>query len=497
MSFITNYLDAVKNTKPATEYHIWSMLSVLSVFAGRRFWLPFGPYNYYTNLYVVLVGDPGTGKSAAMDRAKEIVRASGVSPIAATQITKEAMSLKMSNDKFAGRKHFDFNNRNVEYNQYAIFATELVEFLGVNPLGFLDCLTSLWTESVWEVETKNKGNDYVQGPYVTLLGCMTPEKLKGYMKMDILTGGFARRCAFMFCATKNLVPKPTLTAAQTRAENYCVEFGKNLQTRSGPFALSEECDKFYVDWFYENERVLNDRPPKTKSWFESKGEMLFKLSMLIALAELPSDAPLVIDVEHYKLALKFCGMLEKTLERVFEGTGINPNAGVISQVVRMLEALGKPMNKKHLLQMFIDQATGFNELNDVLSHLILVGRLVERMVNNNGIFVGTLIGTPKSFEGLSDSDLVRYLVRPTGTETPQETVEDVVASFQPSDAIPIDLSKDSAPVMRQVEQHVPKPQPKRAIPDHLNPVMFSVSFQDEALRTRLASAPDPEDQSPD
>src|SRR5688572_13626094 len=139
MSFISDYLEATKNTKPPMEFHIWSMLSCLSVFAGRRFWFPFGPMNFYPNLYVVLVGEPGTGKSTAMNMTKGIVRAANVCPIAASQITKEALTLKMSStmdgkpkkEPFEGQRFFDHAGRKIEYNQYAIFATELTQFIGV------------------------------------------------------------------------------------------------------------------------------------------------------------------------------------------------------------------------------------------------------------------------------------------------------------------------------------------------------------------------------
>lgn len=426
MSYIDDYLLITSNTKPPKEYHIWSMLSTLSTFAGRRFWFPFGHLNFFPNLYVVLVGDPSTGKSTAMNIAKEIVRASGVTPLSATQITKEALTLKMSSTvegkpkkvAFEGRKFYTLDGRQIEYNQYAIYATELVEFIAVNPQGFLDFLTNAWDESVIEVETKNKGQDLVIGPYITMLACMTPEKLKGYLKMSILTGGFARRSCFMFCSNYNIIPWPVRPPQD--AMDRCVQFGKDLQKRSGPFAITPECAAFYENWNTDNEKTIRDRPLSVRGWYSSKGEMLFKLSMLICLGN-DADAPLVIDVPHYKMALHFCSLAEATLERVFEGTGINPNAGAIAQVVRMLEALGKPMNRKHVELMFMDNVTSLNELRDAINHLISCGRLVEKNVSSSGTLLGSVLGTPESMDGLSPDQLATYLKRvvvpPQGTDT--------------------------------------------------------------------------------
>lgn len=422
MSYIADYLKTTENSKPPLEYHVWAMLSTLSAFAGRRFRFPFGPMYFYTNLYVVLVGEPGFGKSTAMNRAKNIVRASEVCPVAATQITKEALTLTMANDKFPGRKTFVLGDRTIEYNQYSIFATELTQFIGVNPIGFLDFLTTVWDEPVYQVETKNKGNDLIVGPYITMLACMTPEIVKGFLKMNILTGGFARRTAFMHCSHKNIIHIPSYTHEQQEAELRCIKFGQALQYKHGDFDWSDELKDFYIAWNQSNEEVMRDRPPATRGWYESKGEMLFKISMLVALAE-DCGNNLILNVAHYKTALRFCSYVEKTLERVFEGTGQNPNAMAAAQICRMLEAMDRPMNKKAIEAMFFDQVTNLNDLRDTMTHLVSVGRLAERTLFVDNTILGTLIATPATIGRYTDLQLAAFLKKPVALPQ-QETGED-------------------------------------------------------------------------
>lgn len=398
----------MEGQQPAYEYGVWSMLGTLSTFAARRYWFPFGPLTYYPNLYVVLVGDPGNGKSTAMNRGKNIVRMSKITPVAATQITKEALTQKMADDKFQGKKFFEYDGNTIEYNQYAIFATELVEFIAVNPQGFLDFLTTVWDEPQLEVETKNKGHHFVKGPNITMLACMTPEKLKGFMKQSILTGGFARRCAFMYSREKNIVPFPSYSDSQRAAEMRCVEFGKSLQEHSGPFDWTQELKDFYKDWYIDNEKRMNNRPPNVRGWYQSKGEMLFKLSMLIALAEHGGERR-IMELSHYQKALEYCDMLEKTLPKVFEGSGINPNSAAATQILNMLEALGKPMVTKRLEAMFFDETTSYEELKSVIKAQVSFGRLHERTITvslgNSVPYAITLVGTPEAFAGKSETQL--------------------------------------------------------------------------------------------
>lgn len=396
-SYIDLYMKTVENSKPAIEYHKWCMLSTLSVFAGRRFWFPFGPYNYYPHIYTVLVGDPGIAKSSAMDRAKNIVRAVKCAPVAPTSTTKESITLIMGGEKFTGKKYFTYDGRRIEYNQYAIFATELTQFMGANPIGMLDWLTTIWTENVYEVETKNKGSDYIIGPYVTLCACMTPELVKGFLKQNVLLGGFARRTSWIFSNYSNEVAIPTYTDEQKKAELKCVEFGKMLQTKCGQFGWTDDLQQFYKEWHHENHKTLTDRPMNQRGWFESKGEMLFKLCMLISLANEGGDC-LTLDIPHFKMALHYCEVVEKNLHRVFEGAGINPNATAITQICTMLEGMSRPINLKVLLAMFMHQVTSIPELKDTLEHLVSVGRLAIHDViePTSRILLGTLIGSPSS-----------------------------------------------------------------------------------------------------
>ncbi len=298
------------------------------------------------------------------------------------------------------------NGRTEEYNQFALYCSELVDFLGAEPQGYLDMLTACWDRPVYDNDTKNAGTDVIVGPYITLLGCMTPEKLKGYMKTSVLTGGFARRCAFMFSSTRNPVPWPTFTPEQQAAKARCIQYGKALQGMSGEFRLTPACKELYESWFMDNEKANPDRVPCVRGWHESKGEMLFKLGMLIALG---TTRTLEIDVPHYKLALSFCAVLEATLPRVFEGAGLNPNAGVASQISRMLEALDKPMPRKKLEAMFYSEATSLNELRDLLGHLVAVGRLAQKTITFQGQFLGDLIGTPSAMAKYSDVQLAVFL----------------------------------------------------------------------------------------
>jgi hypothetical protein len=73
--YLNDYLQMVEDTESPRIFHIWSALFAISASLGRRCWLPFGTFDTYPNLYVLLVGTPGTRKTTAANQSKKILRA--------------------------------------------------------------------------------------------------------------------------------------------------------------------------------------------------------------------------------------------------------------------------------------------------------------------------------------------------------------------------------------------------------------------------------------
>lgn len=419
MSFVPDYLLATANNESPIQYHKWSCLSALSVLAGRRFWFDLGPFRYYPNFYTILVGDPGVKKSAAMDVPKEIIRAVGGIPIAATSTTKEAIVKLMAHEKYGGKRFFQVapGAPMEEYNQYSIFATEFTTFLGTDPIGMIDFLTNIYTEKVFDQKFKNAGEFAFVGPYVTMLACMTPETAKGFLKLNILTGGFARRTMFVWGSLGRPIAFPGNSPEQVAAFQRCVQWGKEVQQQSGAFHFSDETNEWWKLWYDDNYSKVKDRPRSTQSYYLTKHEFMIKTGMLLVLGNDPSRR-VITPADFEFLDKTFFAPVEQNLERVFEGAGINPNAQAASQVCRMLEALDKPMRRKAVEAMFYENVTDLRALQETLDHLVNVGRLVQRTIMAGTTVIGTVIGAPETMKRYSDVELAA-IARPSLSPPPE------------------------------------------------------------------------------
>lgn len=383
-SFLYNYGIYSSGNEAPRIFHKWAGLSVLSSAISRRVWIDSGFFMIYPNLYVILVGEPAGGKTTAMDIARRMVQQLDI-PIAPSAATKEAVTQLMSNENENSpcQKTFTFDGEPRLYTHLSMFASEIVTTLaaGGNPQGFIEFLTDVWDRELFEYKTKHGGTDVIQGPYITLLGCMTPEQTDQMLKQSIITGGFSRRCIFVYSMDRGApVPRPMLTPEQSKARAICMRFCKKLQARSGEFKPTESANNFFDQWYMKNyAKRAQPMPAVLKNYLRSKDQLVWKTSMLIALSENP-DCELVVKQPHVEQAIKLLDEIEPFIVKVFEGTGRNVLAELAVNITNMLEQANTWVPLKKVYATMFDQGDR-EEIGKALHHLRETDRVVQATMN--------------------------------------------------------------------------------------------------------------------
>lgn len=386
--FLSDYLHyAVEGNEVPEIYHKWAGMAALSMCAGRRFWLKATPeYILYPNLYILLVGGAGGRKSSAMNVAKGIVRDVGGIEICATQITKEALAKEMTQEDFLGRKSFvdPDTQRMVEYTEYAVFANEWVHFIAVNPTGMTDFLTEVWDQHVYDAKTKNMGNDLIIGPCIPLLGCMTPSTTTAQLKADIINGGFARRCIFVYSTRgRKAVPFPSKTTDQLAARERVINRGKKISQSTsfcGAFSWNDDALHWYVDWYRSHFASLHEKTdPWTEGYYQSKHDLLLKVALL---CEVSGGSDRLLSIKSLEKADALLAETEVHLPKIFEGAGRNELSTVANQILELLRNQ-ESISRKQLLRDLYGQASSA-ELSSVIEHLTTTDQIVAVQKGDDG-----------------------------------------------------------------------------------------------------------------
>jgi hypothetical protein len=393
INFIQNFLTYAKGCETPEMYDLWSALATLSSVVSRRVWINHGYFTVYPNLYIVLVGAPGGRKTTAMNMTKDMLREIGTIPFAATCMTKEALCKYMATQCL---RTFPIpgTDRVKEYSPITMCLTELSHFLGANSAHMIDFLTTIYDQEFYDAKTKNKGDDLIPGPYLTVLACTTPSNITRYLKEDVISGGFSRRALFAFELDEgDPIAFPVITEEASQAWKSCVEWSKQLELVAGEFQWSSDAIGWYKPWYDELFYSLRTHTNiMTRGYYKSKHIQLLKIGMLIALSE---STELRLTKEHLLVGLEILDKLETNLPKVFEGMGRNELAPVAARMVDLLEMAGQPVPEKKVVAEFFRDADT-RELYGIIAHLASTGKIVQLEEKNKetGAVIRRLLSTP-------------------------------------------------------------------------------------------------------
>jgi len=366
-NFLADYSLFTSGDEAPENYHIWSGVSVLASIIGRRVWADWGRFHIYPNLYIVLLGPPGNGKTTAMSIGKGIVRDLGNIPFSAQAQTKESLVKEMAEYE----RGFTINGKPYVYTPVAIFVTELSHFLGPASGHMIDFLTTIFGEDVYDTKTKNKGSDLIIGPCVNLLACTTPQWITTYLRSDIISGGFTRRAIFINeDEGSERKPFPELSPEQLAARERVLAHATRIASVAGEFVWDPAAKVFFANW-YKNFSLPVDL--SVRWYYRTKHVQIIKVAQLVALGE---SSDLVLRRLHLEVAMSLFEKIETNLARVFQGMGRNELHNVSQKLIDILTLAGGYLPEKQVL-VAMGREANMQELYHVVDYLEKTDAIVK------------------------------------------------------------------------------------------------------------------------
>jgi hypothetical protein len=368
MSFLQDYTILTATNEAPTIYHRWCALSLLSHSVGRQVWIDWSIVGkVHLNLYIILVGNPGSKKSTAMRIARGFIERLKVKKIAADSMTREMICLTMGQEDSKCQQTFTYEDKKIRYSQLSIFANELINLInsGGNAIGMIDFFTDVWDKELYEVETKGKGCDVIERPYVSILGCLTPSTIKLLLSQRVVSGGMVRRCIFVQAQSSSMpVAFPEMSEEQVAASTRIFAHIQKVRNAVGPMVWTDEAREvfksFYDDNFWRKKKVHDEA---LASFLETKPELVLKVAALRHMAQDPIEYKLTADSIHFAVAM--VTEVEQGGSYLFAGVGTNKMSSVAQAMEQLINANADPVHKKFLYQAFIKDAT-IPEIDEII-----------------------------------------------------------------------------------------------------------------------------------
>lgn len=382
-SLIEQYLDIKADTETPIIFHRWSILTTIASLLARNVYLPFGQDNIYPNMYVMLVGDPGTRKSTAIKHSKAFLQLSGYEKIAADKSSKEKFLLDlqtgfdkldedgildipsdMGGKEFIASIYADQDDINAT-SDCLICADEFNAFLGHGNVEFVDLLTNLWDYGgMYRNRIKTGKSIRIPNPTINILGGNTPTGISMAFPPEVIGQGFFSRLLLIFSEPSGKrIPFPTSLATEDR-DSIVAGLTSIRATLAGEVTLTTEARSILGDIYREPTDLKDIR---FKHYNSRRFTHLLKLCIVCAA----SAGSLEINSDCVIYANSILTMAEFYMPKALGEFGKARNSDVTTKILDALDRAETPMQiETHLWPLVSRDLEKLTHLGEIMAGLL-------------------------------------------------------------------------------------------------------------------------------
>lgn len=281
MSFLRTFVDYLcSRTDAPPDYHLLAGLVTESAAMGSNVWMDGRGRFIYPNLWGVIIGPSGSGKSVPLDMSKRILEKAGLGErIASDSFSIEAMldEFKLEPSRILYSQEFSatMGMLNRDYNQGATqFLTEIYD------------VPDVYRRRLRRSKDQD-GMIELQKPCLSILAATAPDWFAEQFKLSALRSGFLVR--FLYCPREKRGkyvedPGPFDEAIDAQLADHLRQIGE-LRGR----ADFSQCASALNQWERRNREALSDCPSDFAGMRSRAGVLVKKLAVLFHVSQNPTN----------------------------------------------------------------------------------------------------------------------------------------------------------------------------------------------------------------
>jgi len=320
-------------------FHFWSFVSLISAVVEDRVWYQrFKHTKLFPNLFIILIGPSGLGKSVAISHAVNIARKSTSINIFEGRSTAAHLIDRL------GKPYTDeWGQKCLANPKLWLVMDELRNDISPNVKmieDFIFFMTKIYTSanSTMDTGTRGHGEIKLHNPLINWLSGTTNDDLREIMTAHLMRSGFTARTCFIWAENefdKRILDIKYPEDYEEVYHHICTRLWM-MQRAEGSFMITSTA-KMELDLWYDT----RDNPEEEllySSWNRDL-ELLLKFAMILCLAD---GGPLVLQHKHIIHAQAMIGMVQSFNNRLIE-------AASETQATRPINDLAKYMKKRKVI----------------------------------------------------------------------------------------------------------------------------------------------------
>lgn len=390
----TNLIEAIVDASDERlippEFQRWAAISAIAGAMGRKCWYRFGPFTIRPNLFIMLIGQPGVGKSSSLalpfdsvyDKISvpvEMARLEDSWPSKISKlgmdrpifrigdrITTEALGVALKRISSQDMRLSTLEDGGEFYDaSLTVTASEFGVFMRREDSYLQRALTDLWdSKPRYEYRTKTSGSELIEGPCLNLLCCATPSEFVDNMPKNARGQGLLSRVLLIYSHAKPGEDDVEYKfPSDTELEYMTYDLGKIASLR-GEFEFDTEDTKIYV-----KERIRQRMPPipvdpNMIEYNTRRKVQAFKLAMIVSAAK---NDNMKITRDDWIEAETLLHRAEELMPVALEMFGLSDTGKIARDLVEIIKSKGGNISRRRIMRKALELSRSPAEVGQMLT----------------------------------------------------------------------------------------------------------------------------------
>lgn len=388
--WIDTFVEHSKSRGSPVLFRRWAAISAVAAALERKVWLQSNFPTTYPNLFVIMVGSAGSGKSVASNQAMEYPEAI---------VTKDGERVHFAPNNVSRASVMDALGRAtrkilrpgevpnfVQYNAMTVHARELQVLLPGWDGEIMAHLTDIWDGKTYREE--KRGGDLkleIEAPWLNLLADCPPSYLSDNFPMSAWESGFISRTILVYTAQEAEIPLTfgTVLRAHDATHRELLADMHDIFGMYGEMNMEHEAGAAMVAWNAAKcpPRVTH---PRLQNYNARRLAHLMKLC-IVASASRGSDR--VITLEDYQRAQGWLFEVEANMPGIFVAMQSGGDAiamrDTVDFVMREGQRVGGPVRHPAVMTFLSTRVYG-NDVHRVLA-VMLEAEMLRPAMDSQGM----------------------------------------------------------------------------------------------------------------
>lgn len=381
--WIEAFMEQTAHLPSPEIFRKWAAISAVAGVLERKVWVRSLNMDLYPNLYVVLVGPPGVGKTVSTAFVEELWRALSGLHVAPKSVSKASLIDSLAEAK---RSKTLIGEKSVylQYNSLLVNAGELGVLIPQYDSDFMNILTDIYDGRVYEERRRSRDlHIKIEKPQLNLLAATTPSYLNSTLPEGAWDQGFLSRTFLVFSGETALVDLFTEEAIAEESLGMLRSDLRAISDLIGPFGFSEAAREAIRAWHLAGGPPRPEHP-KLVHYNTRRSAHLLKLCM-VASASRSNDR--LIAIEDYQTALGWLLEVEVVMPEIFKALGARGDGQIVEEAVHFVYKIymttKEPVAEHRLINFVSERVPAYNVLR-IIEIMERAGR-IEKAISSKGL----------------------------------------------------------------------------------------------------------------